>query len=96
MVWGSHQRILLTKIVPTRTGQGVTCASLWEEELRQRPWVQGAKEAEAALAAGVLRGRGADGVSDTRTPLMLLFWKPPDRSRPPWKAAHYGRVSYTH
>lgn len=71
MVWGSHQRILLMKIVPTRTGQGVTCAGLWEEELRQRPWVQGAKEAEAALAAaccvGEGLGPGADGVSDTRT-----------------------------
>lgn len=61
MVWRSHQRILLIKTVPTRTGQVVTCAGLWGEELRQRPpWPQ-------ACCVGEGLGRRAGGMGDTRT-----------------------------
>lgn len=47
----------------------------------------------AALAVGVLRGPMAWAIPE---PLVLLFWKRPDRSWFPWKAAHYGCVSCTH
>lgn len=61
MVWRSHQRILLIKTVATRTGQVVTCAGLWEEELRQRPpWPQ-------VCCVGEGLGRRAGGMGDTRT-----------------------------
>lgn len=63
MVRRLHQRLLLIKAVPTRIGQGVTCAGLGEEELRQwPPW---------PWACCV--GRGADGMGDTRTPCAAFL-----------------------